>query len=122
MKRQSRIFAAIGLPLLLASASFAQQVNIAQQVDTNSTAAPLFGANVAAESIVRNAEDFVPMTPSERAAHYVHALFGPQAFVLTAARAGFGQLRNSPHEWDQGAEGFGRRYGSSYTSDPSGRI
>jgi hypothetical protein len=108
MKRQSRILASIGLPLFLASASFAQQVN------TYGTAATLSGVNAASESSVRNADDFVPMTRSERAAHYVHALFGSEAFVLSAARAGVGQLRNSPHEWGQGAEGFGSRYGSAY--------
>jgi len=107
MKRQSRILASIGLPLFLAS-GFAQQVN------TNGTAATLSSVNAAAESSVRNADDFVPMTRSERAAHYVHALFGSEAFVLSAARAGVGQLRNSPHEWGQGAEGFGSRYGSAY--------
>ena len=37
-----------------------------------------------------------------------------EAFVLSAAHAGVSQLRNSPHEWDQGAEGFGRRYGNAY--------
>ena len=108
MKRQSRILASIGLPLFLASASFAQQVN------TYGTAATLSGVNAASESSVRRADDFVPMTRSERAAHYVHALFGSEAFVLSAARAGVGQLRNSPHEWGQGAEGFGSRYGSAY--------
>jgi len=108
MKRHSRIFASIGLLLFLASASFAQQVN------TYGTAATLSGVNAASESSVRRADDFVPMTRSERAAHYVHALFGSEAFVLSAARAGVGQLRNSPHEWGQGAEGFGSRYGSAY--------
>jgi hypothetical protein len=108
MKRQSRILASIGLPLFLASASFAQQVN------TYGTAATLSGVNAASESSVRRADDFVPMTRSERAAHYLHALFGSEAFVLSAARAGVGQLRNSPHEWGQGAEGFGSRYGSAY--------
>jgi|SRR5882762_986332 len=104
MRRQSRIFASIALPLFLASASFAQQVN------GYSTAATL-SANALAAS---TAEGFVPMTRSERAAHYVHALFGSEAFVLSAAHAGVSQLRNSPHEWDQGAEGFGRRYGNAY--------
>ena len=105
MKRQSRIFASMGLPLFLASASFAQQVN------TDGTAATLSGANALMAS---KAENFVPMTRSARAAHYVHELFGSEAFVLSAARAGVGQLRNTPHEWGQGAEGFGRRYGSGY--------
>lgn len=105
MKRQLRIFASLGLPLFLASTSFAQQMNNDGLATTRS------GANALAAF---KAADFVPMTRSERAAQYVHALFGSEAFVLSAAHAGVAQLRNSPHEWGQGAEGFGRRYGNAY--------
>ena len=108
MKLQSRISASIGLTLFLASASFAQQVDIDGTASTPST------AKAAEASFVRQAEDFVPMTRSERAAHYAHSLFGPEAFLFSAAHAGIGQLRNSPHVWGQGPEGFGRRYGSGY--------
>jgi hypothetical protein len=56
------------------------------------------------------------MTGRERAAHYAHSLFGPEAFLFSAASAGIGQLDDSPHEWGQGAEGFGRRFGSAYAN------
>ncbi len=108
MKLRSRLFVSIGMTLFLASASFAQQAN------PDGTASTLSSANAAAASSLRQAEDFVPMTLRERAAHYAHSLFGPEAFLFSAASAGIGQLRDSPHEWGQGAEGFGRRFGSGY--------
>src|ERR1700730_12363184 len=96
------------MTLFLASASFAQQVN------SDGTASTLSSANAAPASSLPQAEDFVPMTRRERAAHYAHALFGPEAFLFAGVHAGIGQARNSPHEWGQGAEGFARRYGSGY--------
>jgi hypothetical protein len=63
---------------------------------------------------VRQAEDFVPMTRSERLAHYAYSLIGSQAFLFSAAAAGLKQVRDTPKEWGQGAEGYGRRYGSGY--------
>jgi hypothetical protein len=37
-----------------------------------------------------------------------------ESVLVFGGQASIGQLRNSPHEWGQGAEGFGRRYGSGY--------
>jgi len=111
MKRLPRITASVGLTLLLASASFAQQAN---SDGADGTASTLSSANAGKESWGEQAGDFVPMTRSERLAHYAYSLFGPQAFVFSAARASIGQARNSPKEWRQGAEGYGRRYGSAY--------
>jgi hypothetical protein len=108
MKLQARIFASIGMTVLLASASIAQQVN------SDGTASTLPSAKAATASSVRQGEDFVAMTRSERAAHYAHALFGTDAFLFSATSAGIGHLRNSPHEWGEGAAGFGRRFGSGY--------
>ena len=61
------------------------------------------------------------MTRSERAAHYALSLFGPQAFLFSAASAGSGQAQNSPKEWQQGPEGFGKRFGSHYAGHIIGR-
>jgi len=36
------------------------------------------------------------------------------SFISTAASAGWGQWRNRPEEWKQGARGYGLRYGSGY--------
>ena len=37
---------------------------------------------------------------------------GKRAAAGSVAHAGFGQVRNSPHEWGQGAAGFAKRVGS----------
>ncbi len=60
------------------------------------------------------AEDFVPLTLSERFAYMERSMFGPKAFVFTAVRAGINQWKDEPPEWGQGAAGYGRRYGSAY--------
>ena len=38
----------------------------------------------------------------------------PTVFLKSAAGAALEQWRNAPPEWEQGAEGYGRRYASSY--------
>jgi hypothetical protein len=111
MKLRSRITASAGLTLLLASAVFAQQANNDGGDGTGSAST---SASAGKESWVRQAEDFVPMTRSERLAHYEYSLFGPQAFLYAVSQAGLNQLRATPQEWGQGAEGYGRRYGSAY--------
>ena len=63
---------------------------------------------------LRLAEDFVPMTRTERAAYYVASLAGPESFLYAAARAGGAQGIDRPREYGQGAEGFGLRLGSAY--------
>ena len=42
--------------------------------------------------------------------------FSPMAVVNAAAGAGFTQLTNTPSEWGQGAEGYGRRMGSGFAT------
>jgi hypothetical protein len=62
----------------------------------------------------RTAEDYVPLTRSDRAADYLRRLIGPQAFVYAGALAGLGQWENRPREWGQGAAGYGLRYRDSF--------
>jgi hypothetical protein len=69
-----------------------------------------------AECQRRTVEDFVPMTRTDREVEYIRGLVGPSAFVFSAAQAGLGQARDRPHEWGQGAEGFGLRMGSAYAA------
>ena len=42
---------------------------------------------------------------------------GPVRLGWSAADAGIGQWKNSPEEWGQGAQGFGKRYASSLGSN-----
>ena len=60
------------------------------------------------------AQSYVPLTPGARVSSYLKDSFNPVYLVTSAAGAGVGQWRNSPREWGQGGEGFGRRYASSF--------
>jgi len=57
---------------------------------------------------------WAPLTQHDRNKQYLKELIGPQWFVTSALSAGWGQLRDRPWEWRQGAAGFGRRYASSF--------
>lgn len=43
-----------------------------------------------------------------------HRLIGKRAIAGAAASAVYGQARNHPREWGQGAGGFAKRFGSSF--------
>jgi hypothetical protein len=57
---------------------------------------------------------YTPMTQPQRLREFLQDTFNPVSLVSTAASAGLGQWRDSPHQWKQGGEGYGRRYASSY--------
>jgi hypothetical protein len=46
--------------------------------------------------------------------NYLFDTFGPYPIAGAAFAAGIGQAYNTPPEWKQGAEGFGRRMGSAF--------
>ena len=54
------------------------------------------------------------MSFSERMAEGVKDVVGPQVFLATAAQAAISQGFNRPHEWRQGARGYGLRAGDAY--------
>ena len=60
--------------------------------------------------------EFAPMTQPERFRYYVRTTYGLGGILSTAAGAGIHQLTDTPKEWDQGAEGYGRRFGSAYAT------
>jgi hypothetical protein len=59
-------------------------------------------------------DQFVPFTPKKRLKAYAESLFSPFHFFLAGLQAGISQEQNSPHEWGQGAEGYGKRFGNYY--------
>ncbi len=63
------------------------------------------------------APQFIPMTRVERAHYYVKNTFSPASLLASAASAGITQWRNSPREWQQGAAGYGRRFGNAYAKN-----
>ena len=56
------------------------------------------------------------MLPTQRTMvrNYVFDAFGPYPIGISAFAAGINQLDNSPPEWKQGAQGFGKRFGSDF--------
>lgn len=75
----------------------------------------LAGAAYGQESAIPAAQlNSTPLTASDRGKQYLDELFSPFAFVESAASAGFGQWRDRPPEWRQGAAGYGRRFASSF--------
>ena len=117
MKSISSITASAGLALLLASRLWGQQANRNGTVDPRSStpsATATRSTDNTKETLMRQAADFVPMTNSERLKYYGYSLISPQIFLYSAAQAGFNQGTDTPKEWGQGGEGYGRRYGSAY--------
>jgi len=57
---------------------------------------------------------YTPLTQSERARRYAKSMFGMEAVGRAAAGAGIQQWTNTPHEWGEGAEGYGRRFANSF--------
>ena len=50
---------------------------------------------------------------NERLKRYVKRTVGPLALLRSGVSAGIGQWQDSPEEWGQGAEGYGKRLASS---------
>jgi hypothetical protein len=60
--------------------------------------------------------DLTYVRPTERTkvSNYAFDAFGPYPIAGAAFAAGINQWTNSPPEWGQGAEGFGKRLGSDF--------
>lgn len=57
---------------------------------------------------------YTPPRQTTKFRDYLFDAFGPYAVVGAAFTAGLGQANNAPPEWKQGAEGYGRRFGSAF--------
>jgi hypothetical protein len=60
--------------------------------------------------------DLTYIRPTERTkvSNYAFDAFGPYPIAAAGVTAGINQWTNSPPEWGQGVEGFGKRFGSDY--------
>lgn len=72
-------------------------------------------ATKAAVSAAVPAQDSSYVRPDSKARfrRYVNSMFGPMALGKTVLSAGWATWRNSPEEWGDNWEGFGRRLASS---------
>jgi hypothetical protein len=53
-------------------------------------------------------------TEKTKLRNYTFDAFGPYPIVGAAFAAGINQWQNTPPEWNQGAEGYGKRFGSDF--------
>lgn len=61
------------------------------------------------------AVSYQPMTAEERIEFFVEgSLASPQALFRSALAGSFAHLNDTPPEWGQGADGYGRRYASTF--------
>lgn len=60
------------------------------------------------------ANGYVRPKPETRRKRYLNGLFGPYTIARQVAGAGISTWRNSPEEWGNGWEGFGRRVASNF--------
>ncbi len=65
------------------------------------------------DCLVREAQDFTPMTRTERWAHFVNTIASPEPLVYALLHAGYNQAFNSPREWHRDWSGFGYRLGDA---------
>jgi hypothetical protein len=60
--------------------------------------------------------DLTYVRPTQRAelSNYAFDTFGPYPFAGAALAAGINQFSNAPPEWNQGGEGYAKRFGSDF--------
>ena len=60
--------------------------------------------------------DFTYTAPTQKtmASNYVFDAFGPYPIAGSALAAGINQFSNAPPEWNQGVEGYAKRFGSDF--------
>ncbi len=65
-------------------------------------------------SFQRESLTYTRPTEKTKLQNYFFEAYGPYPIVVSAVGAGISQWENAPPEWKQGAEGYGRRFGSDF--------
>ncbi len=102
----------LAIPLLTIVASFA---TLPITVRSQSLAASGEPSVVAASTLTAKFDlNYTRPTQKTKLRNYVFDAYGPYPIFGAALAGGIGQLNNSPPEWGQGAQGFGKRMGSDF--------
>lgn len=62
----------------------------------------------------RPAQDYLRPTERTKVENYLFDAYGPYPMIGAGVAAGINQSSNAPPKWGQGAEGFGKRFGSDF--------
>ncbi|HLW88824.1 MAG TPA: hypothetical protein VKR57_10045 [Terriglobales bacterium] len=71
-------------------------------------------SNTAVPATPQPAPEYVRPSAKTKFHNYLFDAFGPYKIVGAAIAAGINQADNAPPEWKQGAEGYGKRFGSDF--------
>jgi hypothetical protein len=77
---------------------------------------PADSSGTATTTTISKPLDITYTRPTERTMvhNYLFEAFGPYPIAGSALAAGMNQFTNSPPEWNQGVEGYARRFGSDF--------
>jgi len=113
-----RTLGIFSLVVAAASSSYSQQTtHTSQSKSATDTGRVTQSAPATPSAQPAPTPDYVFPTHGERFRRYVKSTVGPLRLARTAVAAGLGQWRNTPEEWGHGAQGFGKRYASSFGSN-----
>jgi hypothetical protein len=59
-----------------------------------------------------NASDFQPLTQKQRTQIYLKTMVNPLGYLKAGFSGGIDQWKDKPSEWEQGASGYGKRFGN----------
>jgi hypothetical protein len=100
-----------GLTLLLAIAVTTVLPHLAK---AQAPAASSNSSNAVLPSAPQPSLTYARPTAATKFHNYLFDAFGPYPIVGAAIAAGINQADNAPPEWKQGAEGYGKRFGSNF--------
>jgi len=71
-------------------------------------------------AVAESDSQYRPLTVNEKWRLYYRQTFDPFHFVSTGLSAGIGQARDQFHDYGQGMEGYGKRYGAGFADSSLG--
>jgi hypothetical protein len=100
--------------LLVAIASAVAMPPLTAQVQPNSGDASKAALPPASTTHAQSVMRYTRPTQRTKLNNYLFDSFGPYPIVSAAFEAGIDQAGNSPPDWRQGAQGYGKRFGSEF--------
>jgi hypothetical protein len=109
MKLRQVILSLLAIASLAALPLMAKAQSLADSGDSSSAAA-------LSASAAHTQPDLTYTRPTQKTKlhNYFFDAFGPYPIVGAAFAAGINQAESTPPEWEQGAEGYGKRFGSNF--------
>src|SRR5579863_5476719 len=110
MENQMKIHAFVLVLLAVVGVSTLAPLATAQSLADSTE----FPSTVASTSPAQLDFTYIRPTQKTKLRNYFFDAFGPYPIVGAAFAAGINQADNTPPEWKQGAEGYGKRFGSDF--------